>query len=136
MILFVLRDVMAIRLKHAGRPQRHIVSGKKCPGIIIRERIRKAARFEHVGRELEELLLALRRPLTVRDNHVGVGLTLLLGPAMPVWSGRGDSGASASATVARARARATKRNTCKRRRCESDIMINRILRPMLLSPCV
>ena len=103
MILFVLRDVMAIRLKHAGRPQRHIVSGKKCPGIIIRERIRKAARFEHVGRELEELLLALRRPLTVRDNHVGVGLTLLLGPAMSVWSGRGDNGAFG--TVARARER-------------------------------
>ena len=95
---------MAIRLKHAGRPQHHIVSVKVCPGIILR-RIRKAARFEHVGRELEELLLALRRPRTVRDNRVGIGLTLLLGPAMPVWSGRGDSGASASATVARARAR-------------------------------
>lgn len=93
---------MAIRLKHAGRPQHHIVSVKVCPGIILR-RIRKAARFEHVGRELEELLLALRRPLTVRDNHVGVGLTLLLGPAMSVWSGRGDNGAFG--TVARARER-------------------------------
>ena len=93
---------MAIRLKHAGRPQHHIVSVKVCRGIILR-RIRKAARFEHVGRELEELLLALRRPLTVRDNHVGVGLTLLLGPAMSVWSGRGDNGAFG--TVARARER-------------------------------
>ena len=93
---------MAIRLKHAGRPQHHIVSVKVCPGIILR-RIRKAARFEHVGRELEELQLALRRPRTVRDNRVGVGLTLLLGPAMPVWSGRGDNGAFG--TVARARER-------------------------------